>query len=243
LAVAGLVALGAARADAGFSTVLPTPHASEVNHDGILSHLYGGTFTANGVNYSNGSVTATRIEDTGGGTLNALGLGNGADDQVWTDGQLSVHAVARFAGYDQSLGYTLGADGSGSVLGLFDVVGMGFNVTGSADVDMTGQTYRWMRGGGGEMFSSDDSVDQMVSYLITGTGGAKTWLLCWEDVRGAGSDRDYNDLVVEVTAHGESILQLPPTAVPLPPAVWSGLSMLLGGGLWTARRKIRRWLA
>ena len=48
---------------AGFTTVNALP-PGEKSIKEILDHVYGGSFVANGVNYSNGPLTASRINDT-----------------------------------------------------------------------------------------------------------------------------------------------------------------------------------
>lgn len=237
LAFAGLATVATANAEAGFTKVNAPPDA-ELSHRAILSYTYGGSFTAitGGMSFTNGAITATRLEDFGaGGTL----------DECWDGDILSARALGRWAGYEQKLGIVAGESGAGSFQELLSVAGNGINVTGSASVKkMSGQEFRFARGGGGELMTSmaadnRGAVDQMVSYRLDGLPGAgTTYLLGFEDLGpGANSDWDYNDLVVEVTT-GNAVV-----AVPLPPAVWSGLAMLLSGGLWGARTRVRQWFA
>jgi hypothetical protein len=63
LAIAGLSLMGVSAANAGFTTIGPTSNPGEPNQATILSHIYGGTFVADGVNFTNGSLTATRVDD------------------------------------------------------------------------------------------------------------------------------------------------------------------------------------
>jgi hypothetical protein len=63
LAIAGLSLMGVSAANAGFSTISPSSNPSEPDQAAILSHIYGGTFTASGVDFTNGSLTATRLDD------------------------------------------------------------------------------------------------------------------------------------------------------------------------------------
>ena len=77
---------GAAQAHAGFSTI-NTVANGEPSLGQILGHEYGGTFAANGVNFSNGSVTATRINDN--------------NDQIWNTHFVSANVVAKFAAFTQ----------------------------------------------------------------------------------------------------------------------------------------------
>ena len=65
---------------------------------------------------------------------------------------------------------------------------------------------------------NSDSLDHMVTWLITGGTGntAGNHVIAWEDLRGGG-DRDFNDLVLEVSAN--------PVAAPEPATL-----LLLGSG-------------
>ena len=239
LAFAGFAAVATADARAGFTHVKAPPDA-ELSHAAILSYAYGGSFAAGGKGFTNGSITATRLDDV------ADALGGTASDQCWDGDLVSARAIGRWAGYEQKLGVVDGESGDGTFHELLTAVGDGVNVTGAAKArKMGGKGYRFARGGGGERMTSlaaDNlgGVDQMVSYRIDGLGGTEgvdTYLLCFEDLGpGTNSDWDYNDLVVEVTT-------AEPTVVPLPPAVWSALTVLLTGGIWNARARARRWLA
>jgi hypothetical protein len=237
------VAVGATNAYAGFSAV-KAPPASEAGHAQILSQTYGATFSANGLNFTGGSMTATRLEDSSGYAAMDMLAGDASTggDECWSNGVLSIRAIARFAGYEQKLGVVDGAGGAGSFQELFTVSGYGTDVSGSiVGLDVCGKTFRFARGGGGEMFSSlaaDNfaSFDQMVSYKLSGAGAIK-FVLFFEDGNDAGCDWDYNDLVVEITALA------PINAIPLPPSMWSGLVLLLTGGLWNARAALRRWFS
>ena len=234
LAFVGLAALAAAEAEAGFTHVNATGGGAELGHAAILSHAYGGAFAAEGVNFSNGAgLIAERCADYGDGAK---------PDQCWDGAIVSARVIARFAGHEQTLGVLDGEHG-GSFRALFTVAGQGLDVAGSAaGPDLAGRSYRFARGGGGHVLSSlqadnGGAADQMVSYRLAGPAGApQKFVLFFEDL-GAdeGSDWDYNDLVVEVTTAGD------PAAVPLPPAVWSGLTVLLTSGLWGGRARLRRW--
>ncbi|MCO6438440.1 MAG: DUF4114 domain-containing protein, partial [Phycisphaerae bacterium] len=221
--VRGLVVAAAASficagsAVAGF-TSLGTPAGAELNHEQILEGIYGGDFVGMGVAlgtgwsiYDNGTTTATRVDDDGYVTyLHMLygGPGTGDDDE-WTDGSASAQAEARYAGDNQEFGYDKGA----GYVKLFDLVGSGFAVTGSAMITFNpGDVWVWARATDSDAGLTNphyslpsmnpDAVDHMVTYEITGSPFAlptdKVWLLCFEDRNLPGSDRDHNDLCVEL---------------------------------------------
>ncbi|MGD2109260.1 MAG: DUF4114 domain-containing protein, partial [Phycisphaerae bacterium] len=216
----GTLVLPTASLFAGYSTV-GTPPSGEATHVEILENTYGGTFVGSGTDlgnglwsvFDNGTVTATRVDDFGlASLLNMLtGSPGSGDDDTWTDGTATAVAEARFAGYAQEFGYDAGL----SYVKLFDVSGSGYSASGSAVITFgTGAIWEWARAddsdGGldnvhySEESSNTDGLDHLVTYNITGLPGlpasTKVWLLFWEDVSGTGSDRDFNDLVVELQA-------------------------------------------
>src|SRR5829696_2712749 len=72
----------AAPARAGFSSI-STPPTREQDQAQILSHAYGGTFTPSGNNFTNGTITAVRVDDSA--------------DQTWSDGGTwNVRTLAAF---------------------------------------------------------------------------------------------------------------------------------------------------
>lgn len=208
-----LCALCAAPAWASFTSIDP-PAAGELGQEAILEGIYGGNFAPSGRNFvgggPGGTITATRLHDI----LNPIGVQPvaapnvaGAADQIWTNGLISTTAKARYAVLGQRFGYDAG---SGFQL-LFDVTGSGLAVSGSGAANLSGQTWRWIRRdpNGSNSLSSQNSAnpggeDQMVTYLITGLGDGKTtWMLFWEDQKENNNrctDRDFNDLAVEVKA-------------------------------------------
>ncbi len=98
---------GAAMAVPGYTTINPPP-GTELNHAQILDLVYGGTFNLSGVrDFTNGSVTATRVSDNGlGGVLKILtGTPVSADDQDWSDGITTVFMEAKYAGDNHYFGW------------------------------------------------------------------------------------------------------------------------------------------
>jgi hypothetical protein len=204
------LALGVGTAGAATIPVFG-PASGEAGHKAILESLYSGVFTAVGDDFlgSDGAagIQVLRQDDflTPMGVLSPVdGVRGTAADAIWAGGVISATAEARYASYSQRFGFDRG---NGFEL-LFDVQGSGTNVTGSASVDLTGDSWRWVRRNGDNTnsWSSDwmlnyDGMDHMVTYRVTGLDtNESVWLLFWEDLSNCRSDRDYNDLVVEVRA-------------------------------------------
>ena len=215
------------------------------NEDGvqkILNATYGGTFTPSGLNFSNGTITAVRVEDIVS-TPGIVTPPNGSpDDQLWQANFQLSSAEAIFGSFNQQFGYYLGASG-GSYVNLFNVVGVpntpgwGYDVTGGADLSsLSGKLLRWARAGQSRIVSSliadnTDGKDHMVTYNIQGLNNGKvTWLLMFEDkfTGEAYADFDYNDLVVQITA-------LPQVPIPEPVAI---APLILCGALGLRRKRI-----
>ncbi len=217
LAATGALLAGQASAD--FTTVNPPPTAGELGLADILSGVYGGTFVASGNDFTNGTVSAIRVNDD--------------LDQLFPTNTYSASAKAVYADFGQRFGYLPGADGS-TYVNLFDVDGDGFAVTGAAsDVDIDGP-FRFARNGDlGLVATSDpadnpDAADHLVTYLIDGLDTTDSVaILAFEDR--VAFDFDFNDLVVEVTTPGA-------TVIPSPAALGGGL-MLLTGLVARRRRK------
>jgi len=210
-----LVTVNISRADL---TPIGNPPSGEATIVNLLDNIYGSGFSGgqNNASYTNGAITATRVDDD--------------TDQWWNDASITAVAKARFAGYGQSFGYN---SGSGEVT-LFSISGSGYAVTGSASVNLTGDTWQWIRTGveDGHWSSVEsnnyDQQDHMITFLITGLNtDLTTFMLCWEDKTWqTGSDWDYNDMVIEVQAQ----------TVPVPGAILLGLL-----GLGATGMKLRRF--
>jgi hypothetical protein len=228
LVVVGGLAVAAPPAHAGYTPVAQPKRPGELSHEQILERVYGGDFVADatGLNFSNASgVTVTRLDD------------DNAPDAGWSGRPISARAVASFAGKRKTAAH-FAASSSGRTNTLFDLSGRHLAVTGAgtsaAPVD-GGLLLVKGRGRGAKVFSSvagsnADGMDHVVSYEVKGTGQlASVYLQCWEDKFAKRSDRDYNDLVVEVQA-AELAARAPftqPLLIPLPPPVWTGLAGLV----------------
>jgi hypothetical protein len=227
-------------AQAGFTTV-NGPAAHNKGHEGIIENFYGGDFTANGLSFSNGTINAERIADTGS-----------SNDQLFKAGTFDAQTVASFAAANQSFGYFAGTNG-GSFVDLFDVSGKGYGATGTAsNVSVSGDQLRFARSGSTGTQTSQDSDnfdlrDHLISYQITGLSNQKddVYLLFWEDLNvgrnlmPGKAATNYNDLVVQVSYTGAPTPGDGGTvAIPLPNASYAGFTMLGAlGGLGLLRRR------
>ncbi len=233
--LAGL-AIGPTMARADFIPIGP-PHTGELGHAAILEGIYspGSAWSAvprpggPTVDYSNGVLTALRVDDYGRGGLVDVnsGVAGVMDDRLWIGGPVVATARARFASHKQILGYSTNGQ-AGDFIELFEAQGSGLNVTGSAELSLpAGQSWSWTRSGSGHVWFSEpayspDTLDHLVTYQITGLNdGYNRWMLFWEDLPNLG-DGDYNDFVVELSA-----------PVPEPAAV---VALALGAGLVARRR-------
>lgn len=194
--------------------VHPPYYAQEHGHRQILEDVYGVTLLADGDDFvaDDASLRISRMDDeTGGDALldAVMGIVGSAADTVWSSGLIQATARARYAAYSQQFGYDAG-DGFEV---LFNVEGTGTNVSGTGEVDLLADTWVWGRRNtdGNKAWYSEpsrnsDGLDHLVTYRIEGLDTPDTvWMLMWEDLPGSyappgGSDRDFNDLVVEVRA-------------------------------------------
>lgn len=181
---------------------------------------------------------------TGGILDTEFGLGNLQRiddnlDQYWNvvANDVTVTAVAKYAGYKQDFGFIDSNDNFTSLLYVPYMNGQSNSFT----IADSGSPFRFgLDPSGSPLFSSDpnDNVfcgwhsctspkDHMVSWLVTNGQYAGDYVIAWEDLKNLG-DRDYNDLIVRVS--GISV-------VPVPAAAW-----LFGSGLLAivalARRRV-----
>lgn len=188
-----LVVLAAPSVQASLTTWYPSPN--EPNLDEILGRLYG-------------MGNLERIDDS--------------LDQLWTNTAGEAWAKARYASQVPTFGFLPNA-GGGAFNPLLTVVGVGENPTytpGGAvsfPPTVTGDPFRFALSSGGAIWSSlvaenNDgaglALDHMLTFKVTGsdlyhnnTDILGNYVFAWEDLSGefgAGSDRDFNDMVVEV---------------------------------------------
>lgn len=220
----------------GYTTINPPP-GGEASHQDILTDIYGGTWTtSNGIDFTNGDITALRVYDFNGGDEIIHVLNGGPDnvDQVWTDGTVTVTAEAKWAAFSQSFGWNGGGSGNTyyELLTETDIGGdpVTLNINGDfvwGTEAQDGSGYTWW-----SKLSMNESPyfgkDHMVTYFIDGFGDVDetVWLLFWEDYPCAG-DEDFNDFVIQVTA-----------TIPEP-----STALLLGAGLLALGLHRRRALS
>lgn len=200
----------------------PVASVKEASHECVLEHAYGGDFSlVGGLNYTNGTVTAERIDDD--------------LDQIYGVGMYDFLMLGEFGVFDEIFGYLPG-DSGGSFMTLFDVGGEYYDATGSAtDVQMD-DSFRMARTGMGGTQTSKSSdnylgSDQVVTYRVTGLpdqGDKMVYVVFFEDMSNqyGPSDYDYNDLIVQITHLGDH--------TPEPAAL--GL-LLAGAGVLLLRRR------
>ena len=253
--VAACVVIGCAvPANAGFTEIGSSSNRGGPGHAEILAGIYGGSFTADGVNFSNGTISAVRVHDfdAGDGYSGSLALLSGSldgvNDQVWNDGIALMGVRTRTGSYGTSFGVYQGDDQPAT-----GFTGSSLLSTGANPFVGTGMTYgsttlagdwRWGMDSDGNFSSfmgdNDGGADHMVTYMITGEGlaalgyaaDATVWLLFWDKGGADDANREFNDYVVEIVAAA--------VAIPIPaPVALAGVGLI---GLLLVRKRFARSL-
>jgi len=230
-----LGALGSVEAASASLTQIQSPAGKEASQAQILSEFYGGTFVSNGNNFTNGSITAVRLDDSGA-------------DSTFKAGTYSVNTIAKFANRNEGFGYEAGESG-GAYHKLFQVGGSNFSATGLGSFSSSGD-FRFAMNGVNAIYTSQASdnanqKDAAVTYRIQGAGNnLARYAIFWENLNAdepktVKTHNDYNDLVVQVSQTGGASAGGSATAVPLPAGVWTGSAMLTAILILRSRGKLK----
>jgi len=209
--LAGLTALLFSQLSLANTIIMPSPNEPDlVGTGGILDNIFGLT-------------NLQRIDDD--------------LDQYWnvSANQVTVTAIAKYAGYKQDFGFIDSNENFTSLLYVPYMNGQSNAFTAA----QSGSPFRFgLDPSGSPLLSSDpsdnlfcgrhsctDAKDHMVSWLITDGKYRGEYVIAWEDLKNLG-DRDYNDLVVRVSGV---------TVVPVPAA-----ALLFGSGLLALATVLRR---
>jgi hypothetical protein len=137
----GLPLLGANVASAGFSTIGASINPSEPSHADIFGDVLGGSFVADGLNFTSGSIAATRVDDgldktfpTAGTLTKVAGYTSKTDTVTFTDGKFRLERgdgttftsdpADNVDGRDHLVTYALSGAASGYVLFFEDANGL-----------------------------------------------------------------------------------------------------------------------
>jgi len=189
-------------------TGINPPPGGELGHQAILQNIYGGAWSVSGVrDFSNGSISAIRVADAGvGGILPVLTGSAGAnEDQRWSGGTVTVTAKAKYAGDSHVFGWIDDASENPVFQPLISTNDFNNPVVVSLSpsfrwaLDDISIDRLWTSFPGDNLNDSDQSIDMLTTYEITGSANpGKTWLIFWEDR--INGDFDYNDAVIEINA-------------------------------------------
>ena len=209
-AIGLFVLCGSALAD-DYTTIYPS--ANDPNHAQLLASALGGSFSASGLNYSNGSIDAIRKRDNGP-MMNT--------DQIWAAGTYKASLVYNTDdGRSKSFGFISGI-GGGTYESLLSTSSIGSMASVTTDED-----FRWaIKLNGGKVLSSRNSsnqgTDMMVSYDLYNHAGRLIGAMLLFDDKISAPEKDYADVAVLLT------LAPPPQAASLGILGLGGVSVLAG---------------
>ena len=158
-------------------------------------------------------------------------------DEVWNNhGTVNVTAVAKYAGFHQTVGVISGPSG-GVYTELFTIAddygSFAIPPSGTASAEVTGAAFRFTDDpSGSPMWCSyagdnEDGLDHMISWRIVEGEYAGSFVVAWEDYN-RGGDSDFNDLVLRIDGGGDPVPE--PTT----------LSLIGLGFVAMAARRMRR---
>lgn len=218
LVIGLLMSAGVAVADNDDYTRIHSPNNGEYTHAQILSNALGGTFSASGRDFSNGSINAIRNRDSGY-------IHN--TDQIWSAGTYNAKIIGNQGSNDAEFGYVNGTHG-GHFRSLLDAEAIGSSTSTTRDDD-----FRWAIKVDGfiwdSVYTSRDhdnyGKDMMVSYTLYNASNAIIGSVLFFEDKKHFSDKDFNDVAVLL-----SIVPAPQAAA------MGGLTLLAGFGMTRRRR-------
>ena len=233
VAIVGLL-LGGSQAEAGYTLVNPGSNNPTGGEDNLIPFVNSGKPVIMDSIYGPGNYL--RIDDS--------------LDNFWTNPDGNAAAVAIFAGNSQTLWY----NGSTTVK-LFSVPSSNGYLGGIPSAGLPPgppgpEWFTWLLdtspppdSPAGPEWSSNAAVnsdgDHMVSFYITGGNAAGHYVIAWEDLALNVSDKDYQDLVVEVVnAYPDGLEQGPVIPEPASVVIWGVLGAGAAAGLAVRRRRI-----
>jgi hypothetical protein len=201
VACLAVVAIGssAAMASASYTTVA----GNGSKQAQILSEVYGGSWTASGRNFSNGTITATRVADAGVSTPSSLTTGVAGTDDVWTGGATVKLTVGPNNTCDAYLFGYLDDTGNHAFHSLLNTENTGSMVTTAIP-----SAFRWalkdVRGNDIDTSHKADNndgcqtYDHLITYKLTGGNCCDQWILFWQDDFGNCKAADFDDAVIRI---------------------------------------------
>jgi hypothetical protein len=214
-----LAGAGIAVADDDDYTNIHSPSMGEANHAQILSNALGGTFSASGLDFSNGSISAIRNRDSGYMNNN---------DQIWSAGTYNAKIIGNEGTADATFGYLNGNSG-GHFQTLLDAEDIGSMASTTRSDD-----FRWAIKVDGfiwdHVYTSRErdnyGKDMMVSYSLYNASNSIIGSVLFFEDKKYHSDKDFNDVAVLLSI------------VPIPHAAAMGGLTLLAGISMTRRRRL-----